>query len=152
MTKQRKFEVRQGLSGYCFVGQGHGTGSTNPGLVTVVHHTLEHHEKVKGHWCIFFVFHLTPLTVVSECMTSNDSMISKKCNGKDGHWKGCGLISNTIIQFFCRTWGNTRGKSSLSAFRLRFEPEAEYEVLSNVHLPAIKFMISWPSCPIKNPQ
>ena len=85
MTKQRKFEVRQGLSGDCFVGQGHGTGSMNPGLVTVVHHTLEHHEKGKRHWCIFFrVSHNTAVSS-SECMTSNDSTISKKCKGKDGH-------------------------------------------------------------------
>jgi len=84
MTKQRKFEVRQGLSGDCFVGQGHGTGSTNPGLVTVVHHTLQHHEKGKGHWCIFFHVSLNTAVSRSECMTSNDSMISKKCNGKDG--------------------------------------------------------------------
>lgn len=76
--------MRQGLSGDCFVGQGHGTGSTNPGLVTVVHHTLENNEKGKGHWCIFFRVSLNTADSSSECMTSNDSKISKKCNGKDG--------------------------------------------------------------------
>lgn len=85
MSKQRKFEVRQGLSGDCFVGQGHGTGSTNPGLVTVLHHTLQHHEMGKGYWCIFFRVSLKAAVSSSECMTSNDSMISKKCNGKNGH-------------------------------------------------------------------
>jgi len=92
MTKQRKFEVRQGLSGYCFVGQGHGTGSTNPGLVTVVRHTLEHHEKGKGHWCIFF--RVSPNTAVSssECMTSNDSMISKNVMERMG-------TERAVVQF-----------------------------------------------------